>query len=193
MSPFRITTAFLFAFGVMLAASTPVRAEPVRRVVVDRIVAVVDREVITLVEVRRRAEPFLRTLASLDEAARTVAEVRMYRDLVDRIVEERLIARRARMASITVTASEIDTAIDSIAQTNKLSREALLAEARTTGLSEADYRDEIYRQILSFKCLRVYLAGKKKGFAELNDAQMQEASRAMIEESKRDVHIEVRL
>lgn len=193
MSPARITTTFLLAFGTMLAGSTPVRADPVRRVVVDRIVAVVDREVITLVELRRRAAPFLRTLASLDEASRPVAEVRMYRELVDRLVEERLIARRARMASIVVTASEIDKALDSIAEKNHLSREALLAEARATGLSEADYRDEIHRQLLSFKCLRVYLAGKEKGIAEMSDAQMQEASRAMIEESKRDVFVEVRL
>ncbi|WP_282422910.1 SurA N-terminal domain-containing protein [Polyangium sp. 15x6] len=185
--------AFLFAFGVMLAASTPVRAEPVRRVVVDRIVAVVDREVITLVEVRRRAAPLLRGLASVDEATRPVAEARMYRELVSQMVDERLIARRARMASIVVAASEIDAAIDSLAQKNNLSRDALLAEVRTAGHSEADYRDDVHRQLLLFKCLRVYLAGKKKGLAELNDALVQEASRAMLEESKREVHIEVRL
>ncbi|MDI1484196.1 SurA N-terminal domain-containing protein [Polyangium sp. y55x31] len=192
MSPARITTTFLLAFGAMVAGSTPVRAEPVRRVVVDRIVAVVDREVITLVELRRRAAPLLRKLASVDEASRTMAETHMYRDLVNQMVEERLIARRARMSSIVVTASEIDAALDSLAQANHLSREALLVEVRAAGVSEADYRDDLRRQLLLFKCLRLHLAGKKVS-GEMNDAQMQEASRAMMEEIKRDVFVEVRL
>ncbi|MDI1448891.1 SurA N-terminal domain-containing protein [Polyangium sp. 6x1] len=195
MSLARITSALVLVFGVALSGSTPVQAEPVRRVVVDRIVAVVDREVITLVELRRRAAPHLLKLASLDEATRPVAEARMYREVMDQLIDGRLIARRARMASIVVTASEIDTALDSIAQANHLSREALLAEARTAGFSEADYRDEVHSQLLSFKCLRVYLAGKgkEKTSGEMSNAQMQEATRAMIDEMRRGVYVEVRL
>ncbi len=195
MSPRRLAFVFVLVFGAVLVGppvTKSANAEPVRRVVVNRIVAVVDREVITLVELRRRMAPFLLSLASLEEAKRSVAEAQAYRQLVDRLIEERLIARRARMASISVTESEIEAALDTIAQSNRLTREALLAEARATGLPESDYREEIRRQIVSHKLLRLYLAGKNGG-AGMTDTQMEEARRVMIEEIRREVHIEVRL
>ena len=131
---------------------------------------------ITLVELRRHAAPHLLKLASLDEATRPVAEARMYREVMDQLIDGRLIARRARMASIVVTASEIDAALDSIAQANHLSREALLADDPETFYVTKHYanhpvvlvrlgrlHDDQLRDLLAAarKCVLAHAARKK--------------------------------
>src|SRR5690606_12853268 len=72
------------AVGVMLVTSSPARAE-----VVERVVATIDDDAIFLSELRRRAAPFLeRVMATPSEVQRMAAIEELYRQVLDRMVEE---------------------------------------------------------------------------------------------------------
>lgn len=116
---------------------------------IERIVAVVDRTPITLSEVRARALPIERKAELQRDPPPDVA--RLHRELIEHMVEERLIAEDAQARHLEATNDEIDRAAQAMAQ-GGLTVEALYAGAtRELGLSREAYRDEIRRQILDAK------------------------------------------
>jgi parvulin-like peptidyl-prolyl isomerase len=191
-------SALVIAFVTCLGL--PAFAETTKRVVVmDRIVAVVGDEIVTLVELRRRAAPLLiRIKSSVGEAERPRAEAEMYRELLRSIVEEHLILRVARTKQISVSGDEINSAAEGVAKSNKITTDELYEQAAAQGMDRVAYRDELARQLLRFKVLRqitpsaVLEANKGKPEAELAKAVEDSFSR-WIEQQKQEVHVEVRL
>jgi peptidyl-prolyl cis-trans isomerase SurA len=184
-----------FALGIVLLAPPSARAEPVRRTVVNRIVAVAGSDVITLVELRRRARPYLAQLTNADEVSRLVAEEKVYKEVVQRIIEERLIDSHARSLSIATEAAEIDRGLAALARAQGQTPQALLAAAASIGLSEADCREALRLEILTGKLVQIRLGRKKKGPDASSPGEMDRAieqeRRALLDELRRDVFIEV--
>lgn len=119
----------------------------------DRIVAVVDDEPIFLSEFRRREAPFLlRTPGSERE--------RMDRELLQRMIDERLEAKEAEKAHLTVSSSEVDSGIQMVLGQAKLTMGQLLEEVKKQGMTEAEYREEIRRQVLEGKLIQLRVRGR---------------------------------
>lgn len=128
--------------------------------VVDRVAAVVGEAPILLSTLRRRARPFIRTMeASItDEGERMIARARVRRDLLGKLVEEQLIAQAAAKAQVEVERSELERALDSVAKQNNMTRTQLFAQVeRSAGMTAADYRAELERQVLEYKMLQLVL------------------------------------
>ncbi len=87
-----------------------------------------------------------------------IAESKVYRQMLDTLVNERLIARQAAKERIAVVDGEVDKAMDSVAEQNGMTREELMAEIKRNGLTETGYRAEIRRQVLEGKVLMGRLA-----------------------------------
>jgi len=148
------------AAAVLLSAlwlASPAEAEVYQ---VDRIVAVVDQTPILLSTLQARARPFLAMARQQieDETQLMIAESKVYRQMLDTLVNEQLIARQAEQQQLTVQDNELEKAIDSVAEQNSMSREELMAEIKRNGLTEPFYRAEIRRQILEGKVLMQRLA-----------------------------------
>jgi peptidyl-prolyl cis-trans isomerase SurA len=125
--------------------------------VAERIVAVVGEHAILLSDVHQRARPFLlqiqqRVPAGAQQAA---AESEMYKQLIERMVDERVEQQAAEKAHLTVTPDEIDAGIRNVATQQGLTVEQLVTEAGKTGLTAQEYRDEVRRQILEGKLLQL--------------------------------------
>ena len=178
--------------------AAPARAEPTKRTLLDRVVAVVGDDTITLVELRQRERPFLSKLTPLDAAKRIAAETEMRKELVAQLIDERIFAAAALEKRITVTPAEIDAALDAVAAQNGLTREATLQLAQQQGLDEVSYRASISRQILAAKMMRVVvlprLPKETRGAPEevLQKALAAEM-RAWLDEKKSGMFIEFRL
>ncbi len=129
---------------------------------VERVVAVVGEDSILLSEVRLRARPMLlRIQAQVPPGAqRNAAISQAYVSVLEHLIEEQLKLRSARKSQIHVTPAEIDRALDRVAKQNGLTRAALLTEAARTGMSEAEYREEIRQQLLEMKLLELRLQGR---------------------------------
>ncbi len=177
----------LIALGLVFAAA--IGSDPAHAIVVERIVAVVGDDPILMSELRGRAKPFLlqiqqRVRPGAEQAA---AESEVFKDLLVKMIDERLESQAAVRAGVQVTNEEIDNALRNIAAAQGMSVPDLLKEARArSGMAEQDYRDEIRRQILEGKMLQLRVKGRVR-ITEEDVRTMYE--RTLREERKRrDYH-----
>ncbi|HEX2882473.1 MAG TPA: peptidylprolyl isomerase [Polyangiaceae bacterium] len=147
-------------FGALTPLALLLSSHVAHASVVERVVAVVEDRAILLSELRERSQPFLAQLAAAQEAQRAAASSQLQATLLHRMVDEELEHRAAARAHITVTAQEIEDALQRVAQQNNITIEELIAEATKSGLTASDYREEIRRQLLESKLLTIKVQGR---------------------------------
>jgi peptidyl-prolyl cis-trans isomerase SurA len=131
--------------------------------ITERVVAVVDDRAILWTDLLKRATaPRIQIrMQTGNPSVVLVQEQEMYRELLDRLIDDRLEEQQAAKAHVTVTPDEIDRAIENIAAQAQAQRgqaltvQGVLAVARSRGMAETDFRDEIRRQILEGKLLEM--------------------------------------
>ena len=144
---------------VALSAPMILVARPADAIVVERIVAVVGEQPILLTELRQRARPNLLRLYTiakeqkLSDAEIKVQESGLFKELLSKLVKERLVSLAADKLNVTVTVKEVDDAIKLKAADLKLQVNEMVEEANKMGLSELDYREEVRRELLFSKML----------------------------------------
>ncbi len=140
--------------AALLVASLPLVA---RAAVAERIVAIVGEHAILLSDMRQRAKPFLLQIRQKvpSGAQQAAAESELYKQLIERMVDERVEMQAAERAHLSVTAEEIDSGIRNVATQQGITVERLIEEATKTGLTRQEYRDEVRRQILEGKLLQL--------------------------------------
>ena len=143
----------------MVVAGSALLSTEARATIIERVVAVVGERPILLSELRSRAKPFEQTLPS-SGSARASAVTQLYSQMLDRIVDEELIERAANQSQLKVSAEEVDAAIERVAKGNKVEVEQLLVEVERGGVSRAQYRIEIRRQLLDAKLINLRLQGR---------------------------------
>jgi len=146
----RLLAAALLALGVSLAPTA-------RAVIVERVVAIVGERPILLSDLLHRARPFRGRIraASASEAQVAAQESEMFKQLLTRLIDDRLEEHAADRAHVSVSAEEIDNAIRNVAKGNNIQPAQLVSEAKRQGLTEQDYRDELRRQILEGKLIQL--------------------------------------
>ena len=135
---------------------------PAEASIVERIVAVVGERPILLSELRHRGRPHLYRIAATtpNPTQQAAQESEMFRELLNRLIDERLEESAADKAHITVSPEEVDNGIRQVAAQTKLPPAQIDAEAKKQGLSEQDYRDEIRRQVMEGKLIQLRVRGR---------------------------------
>lgn len=151
----------LSVFGVF-GVFDAVAPRPAEAAIVERVVAVIGERPILLSELRHRARPHLIAIASQSPSAaqQAAAESEKIRELLTRMIDDRLEEIAADKARLSVSAEEVDAGIKNVAASQRLSVPELLTEAGRQGLSEQDYRDEIRRQLLEGKLIQLRVRGR---------------------------------
>jgi peptidyl-prolyl cis-trans isomerase SurA len=162
-------------------------AAPAHATLVERIVAVVGEKAILFSDLRSRARPFLIQVHQTvpEGAQRSAAISQLYRNVLDKLVDEELEERAAQQSKLAVTGREIDEALMRVATQNKISVATLLAEAERSGLNEAAYRDELRRQLLEAKLINVRLQGRIR----VGDQDLRDAYRRMVLEERQRLNV----
>ena len=168
-------------------AATP--AAP-RGIVTNAIAAIVNDEVVTLYEVNRAAQPFIREAekkAQLDDAVRS----QIRRTALEQVVEKKLIEQKIRELNIKVTEEEIRQAIDDVKKQNSIStQEALVAALANQGLSFDQYRTQLQEQLEKLKLVSVEVRAKiHVSESELRDFYEANRSKYTEDDSYRARHI----
>lgn len=146
MNRFLSRTRLALAVGLSsVVLGLPVHAAP-RALEVDRIVAVVNNEVITAVQLRGRIAQAERQLRR-QGVEMPPAEV-LERQLLERLIVERAQLQRAQETSLRVDDATLERAIERIAANNRLSLDQLRAALEQDGVSWSRFRDEIRTEIL---------------------------------------------
>jgi len=128
---------------------------------VDRIVAIVNDEVITQTELEhegRRA--FASIPKNLPAAERDTRRAEIRKRLLKSMIDDLLLNQKARELKFTPTQAEVEENMDSIAAENKLSREKLLQQLASEGISEAEYRTRLSDQIGRSKLVNYQVRSK---------------------------------
>lgn len=156
---------------------------PAHATIVERVVAVVGDKAILLSDLQQRARPFqVQVYSSVPEgASRNAALSQLYRQLVERLVDEELQGREAVRSNINVTAEEIEAAVERVAKQNDVTVQQLFDEAQKNGLGIAEYRQEIRRQLLDAKMLNLRIQGRLR----IGEDDMRSAYRRVSQEERK--------
>ena len=148
--------------GAFAAAAITTASAPSHAVIVERVVAIVGERPILLSELRHRAKPHLYRImvTNPSQAQQAAAESEMFKELLNRMIDDRLGEQAADKAHLQVTPEEVDNALKNIAAGAHLEVRQLVQEAKRQGLTEQDYRDELRRQILEGKLVQLRVKGR---------------------------------
>lgn len=112
----------------------------------DYIAAVVNQELVTAGEVQRRVE---RAVAEARRrGARLPPEGELRRQILDALIDERVIITNARESGLRVDEVEIDRAVQNIAAQNQISMDELRDRLASEGLDYARFRANLRDQIM---------------------------------------------
>jgi len=147
-TPF-ISLAKGIAAAALVIAATLVPSNPGAEVI-DRVVAIINDDIITLSELN--AATALAT-DGIDEADGKDAEstTGLKKDVLESLVERRLVKQAADRAGIDVSEIEIDNAVEEVSKQNKMTHEALLVALANSGLTYKEYREQLREQIREVK------------------------------------------
>jgi peptidyl-prolyl cis-trans isomerase SurA len=136
--------ATLIICGSVLAQETEV---------IDRIVAVVNSDIITLYDLNRAFKPYEENIKALlytpEKERETLFQVR--KDLLDQLIDSKLADQEIERAQITVDEGDIDRTIERMKESRALTDEQLREGLASQGMTMEEYRKEIKEQILRTK------------------------------------------
>lgn len=143
---------------VALLLTLLVAAAAAAQEIVDGIAAQVGSEIVLISDVRQIAEP---TEKRLREQGATEKEIAILRaEVLERMIERALIRRVVRRAELDATETEVDVAIESIAEENGLSMKQLKEGVEAQGLPFQAYRQRIRSEIEHAKVINGLVGGR---------------------------------
>lgn len=176
----------VFSGSAALFASALLFAGVANATIVERVVAVVGDRPILLSDVRQRTLPFYKTLPA-SSSERAAAQSSLFSQMLDKMIEEELIARAAVKAQVQVTREEVDAALDRVAKGNNVEVEDLFAEIEQTGITRNQYRNEIRRQLMDAKVVNLRLQGKMR----VSEEDVRREYDSLIEQERRQLPLKV--
>jgi peptidyl-prolyl cis-trans isomerase SurA len=145
----RVRPAAGLAAGILTLLVCAGAARAAGGVIVDRIVAVVNEDIITQFDMEAALQPMAAAVKKQglppEQERRTLDNLR--RDLLETLVENKLTEQEVKRYKITVTEEEISAYIQQIRQRRSFSEQDLQAALASQGMSMEDYRREVRAQI----------------------------------------------
>ena len=160
----------LLAGCLWMAALAPAQAE-----VVSRIAAVVNDEIITTYALEQALD------SHLGKAERRPAPAQLgalRKELLSRLIEETLIQQRIRTLKLQVGDDEVESAIADVQAQNQLTREQLEQALQAQGLSFAEYRENLRKQILRYRLINQEVRSR----VDVSEREVRDYFRAHLEE-----------
>lgn len=135
--------------GVLLAACPVGAAE-----VVDRVVAVVNGQAVTMFELNQHMRPLLERFRGRElTAEEKVAIVKLRSDLLQKIVDEMLINQEVEKLGLTATEAEVQSSVERFYKQNAMTAEDFDKQLLLEGMSRAEFADSVRKDILKHRLL----------------------------------------
>ena len=130
-------------------------------VVIDRVVAVVNDDIITLSELEEEAAATLERIqdqAPPDQIDAASHQVRQ--EILSEMIDRLLLFQRAAKRNVTVPDEEIDAAVDRILMQNNLTVEEFRSQLPQMGKTEKQFRESLRSQIIRSKLISYEIRSK---------------------------------
>ncbi len=153
----KVCTIFLLAaLSLLLRESSPAQAQ-----VADRIVAVVNGEIITLYELDKRFAPVVKQFEGKELSAAEEERLQaMKRQFLDRRIEDMLLLQEAGRFGIKVGEAEAENKVKELLQQSKMSDQKFMEELVKKGFTRAEYIAEMRKEITINKLLDYMVRAK---------------------------------
>jgi peptidyl-prolyl cis-trans isomerase SurA len=163
------------------AALQGVHAAPVQEV--DRIVAVVNKSVITDLDLQARVAEALVTLKEQHVAAPSADILR--RQVLDQMISESSQMQFADNNHIVVSDSDVNQALAQLAQRNKLTLDGLKAEIKKKGMPFERFRADIQRELLLSRLKDSEVASR----ITVSDSEVEQAMKNALFANNTEYHL----
>ncbi len=158
--------------------------------VVDRVVAVVNQEIITLSEVEKWIDPLKEEIVTKDRLERRERIEELRRQVLDKLIDEKLIDQEAKKSGIKISNKEIDATVDEVKRRNAVTQEELERALAAEGLTLEAYKKQIEKTLLRQKLITMSIKVETKaGEKELRDFYQKNVDRYRTNETYRPAHI----
>jgi peptidyl-prolyl cis-trans isomerase SurA len=143
-----------FLFSLILPAITLAN-------VVDRSVAIVNEDTITLSEVNELGKSFFQKITE-ETPANQLADVlqQARKTVIDKLIDKKLLLQQAKKLNIRVSDEDVENALKNLIANNKSTMEQFRKEVGAMGMSEKQYREDLREQILSSKLINYEIRSK---------------------------------
>ncbi len=155
---------------------------PVRSAIVDRVVAIVNDEPITLSELEDKARPVLQKYVGNDGTEEKKKEI--LAQILPQVIDEYLVQAEVTRRGIVVGDDEIDAAIDRICADNGFTRDEFFKRLVSEGMTIEKYREGLREQIQRAQLINAEVRAKIVVTDEQVDAYIQKAQTASVPSSE---------
>lgn len=184
----RVLAAILFPvvlLGLAATAAAQPAAKDGRKLLVDRVVAVVSDKVILESELNRRVAPLAFDLKRIsDERERDRRKSKLKSQQLEEMINELLIVEAAEEAKLSINPKQVQAAFDEIKNQNSFSDARLAAELRKQGYTVSAYRQDVRRQLLRLTAVNQLVRPRVSITDEDVRARYDESNRRAAQVSK---------
>lgn len=142
------------SFSAILLCCCLMLAPTVWAEVVDRIVAVVNDDVITLSELNEEGNAYFETLIKRVSAKQLQDEMpKLKQEVLSQMIDQRLIEQHAAKLEIKISDDEVNQTITTMLTDNNATREDLKKDLARKGMSEEQYKKQLRNQMLQSRLI----------------------------------------
>ncbi|MBA3013067.1 MAG: SurA N-terminal domain-containing protein [Proteobacteria bacterium] len=118
--------------------------------IVDRIVAVVNNDIITLTQLNKAIQPYLQNIDASQNSAEQKKQLiqKLENDMLVQLVDRALTTQEAVKYNIEVAEKDVDAAVNNFKEQNRLDQEGLEKALVAEGLNYKEYRERLKGEIL---------------------------------------------
>jgi parvulin-like peptidyl-prolyl isomerase len=177
---FLLVGFFLFLYGPISLSEA----------VVDRVVAVVNQEIITLSEVEKWIDPLKDEIVTKDRLERREQVREICRKVLEKLIEEKLIDQEVKKSGVKVPSKEIEATLEEVKRRNAATQEDLEKALAADGLTLEAYKKQIEKGLQRQKLINWSVKVETKtGEKELRDFYQKNLDRYRTNETYRPSHI----
>jgi peptidyl-prolyl cis-trans isomerase SurA len=158
--------------------------------VVDRVVAVVNQEIITLSEVEKWSNPLKDEIVAKDRLEKQEQMEKLYRQVLEKLIEEKLVDQEVKKIGIKVSTKEIEATLEEVKRRNGATQEDLEKALTNEGLTIETYKKQIEKGLQRQKLIHWSVKIETKvGDEELKDFYKKNIDHYPTNETYRPGHI----
>ncbi|HGY12010.1 MAG TPA: parvulin peptidyl-prolyl isomerase [Desulfobacterales bacterium] len=123
--------------------------------VIDRIVAIVNNDIVTLVQLRKETAPYVKKIGTsgLSDEKKKQAMQDIDKKILTALVDQSLTQQEAQKYHINVSDTDIDNAVENVKKNKSLSDKEFESALAQEGLTLEGYRENIKKQILQARII----------------------------------------
>jgi len=136
----------LVKFGLVAAVSFYTAVSHAKLEIIDRVVALVDKDVVLASELVRRTNTIVDQIKARNQTVPPIDKLR--EQVLDRLILESLQVQMGKRAGVRISDTELDATIERIANDSNISIEQFRNKIESEGLAWAIFREDIRKEIM---------------------------------------------